>query len=118
MTDLEAALAWCPFPDRDAARSAANQLLDEKLIACANILPGIESIFEWQGESTSAQEVAVVFKTTGSILGALIARLGDIHPYDTPAILGWRCDSAHPETLKWLDKTLTNGRVDRGVDAG
>ncbi len=103
---LAAALTWCPFPDEETARAVAAQLLSEKLIACANILPAIESIFEWDGVPSTAKEVAVLFKTTSDLLDKLTVRLGELHPYDTPAIAGWRCDSAHPATLTWLGDTL------------
>ena len=103
---VSAALTWCPFPDGETARAVAAQLLSEKLIACANILPEVESIFEWEGAPSTTKEVAVMFKTTADLLDKLIVRLGELHPYDTPAIAGWRCDSAHPATLKWLGDTL------------
>ncbi len=101
-----AALTWCPFPDAETARDVSTQLLREKLIACANILPAIESVFEWEGQISSAREVAVLFKTTSGRLDHLALRLGELHPYDTPAIAGWRCDAAHPATLEWLGNTL------------
>lgn len=97
-----AALVWCPFPDPEAARTAADTLLDEGLIACANILGAIESRFVWQGARATGSETAVLFKTTGACLEAVVARLGALHPYDTPAIMGWHCDTAHPASLAWL----------------
>ena len=102
MSDARAALAWCPFPDADSARSVAGRLLEERLIACANILPAIESVFVLEGEISSAQECVVLFKTTVERLDALILRLGECHPYETPAIVGWAGDAAHPRTLQWL----------------
>jgi periplasmic divalent cation tolerance protein len=97
-----AALIWCPFPDRDTARRIAGQLLGEGLIACANILPDMESLFIWQGKADSAHEAGVLMKTTAAKLDAAIARLGTLHPYETPAIIGWHADSAHPLTQQWL----------------
>jgi periplasmic divalent cation tolerance protein len=97
-----AALVWCPFPDADSARTAADALLDEALIACANILGPIESRFVWEGARATGSEVAVLFKTTSARLEDVIARLGELHPYDTPAILGWHADAAHPASLAWL----------------
>ena len=88
-----AALVWCAFPDGDAAALAAKTLLDEKLIACANILPAIRSLFEWQGEREEATE---------ALLDRAIGRLAEVHPYAEPAIVGWRCDAAHPATAAWL----------------
>ncbi len=97
-----AALIWCPFPDRETARAIAGQLLGEGLIGCANIIGTIESLFVWQGERDSAVETGVLFKTSADRLDAAVERLGKLHPYDTPAILGWRADAALPATLRWL----------------
>ncbi len=102
----QAALAWCPYPDHDAARAAATEMLDQGLIACANILPPVQSLFLWEGEVNQSTEVGVLFKTTAERLDRLISRLGDGHPYDTPAVIGWRCDAAYPQTLAWLERML------------
>ncbi|AOL25035.1 divalent cation tolerance protein [Erythrobacter litoralis] len=103
---MTAALAYAPFPDRDSAREIAGTLLAERLIACANILAPVESVFEWDGRRTSEEEVGALFKTTSAALAALIERLGELHPYDTPAIIGWHCDAGHPATLEWLGATV------------
>ncbi|MFN3863804.1 MAG: divalent-cation tolerance protein CutA [Erythrobacter sp.] len=97
-----AALIWCPFPDRETARTIAGAVLEEGLVACANIIGEIESLFIWQGVRDSAAETVVLFKTTAARLDAAVERLGMLHPYDTPAILGWRADAAWPATLCWL----------------
>ena len=110
MSETVAALAWCPFPDIETARAAAKTMLDERLIACANILPPIESVFEWDGEISEASEIAVLFKTTSERLDQLVIRLGECHPYDTPAVIGWRCDAAYPQTLAWLERILGEGQ--------
>lgn len=97
-----AALVWCPFPDRASAEDAAGRLLDEGLIACANILPGMISHFVWDGKRETAQEVGMLLKTNARRLERTVARLADLHPYDEPAVVGWRCDAAPPGTLAWL----------------
>ncbi|OGS55173.1 MAG: divalent cation transporter [Erythrobacter sp. RIFCSPHIGHO2_12_FULL_63_10] len=104
------ALIYCPFPDRDAARDVAATLIEERLIACANILGPIESLYVWEGVRGEAEEIAVLFKTDASALDNAIARLGVLHPYDTPAIIGWRCDATHPATAHWLASELGSGR--------
>ena len=96
------ALIWCPFPDQDSARRIANSLLDEDLVACANLLGAIESVFQWQGNRESAQEIGVLFKTDAALLDRAVARLAVLHPYDTPAIMGWRCDAVPDATRAWL----------------
>ena len=102
------ALIWCPFPDRDSARTIAGTLLDERLIVCANLLGPVESLFEWEGERGEAEEVGVFFKTDYALLEPAIARLEGLHPYDTPAIVGWRCDAVAKGTGAWLGR-LTQG---------
>jgi periplasmic divalent cation tolerance protein len=96
------ALVWCPFPDEASAQAAAEVLLDEGLIACANLLPAMTSIFVWQGQRQRERETGALMKTNAELLAKAIARLAALHPYDTPAILGWRCDEAAPATLAWL----------------
>lgn len=103
-----AALVWCPYPDAESARAAADALLDEGVIACANILPAIESRFVWQGARASGSEVGVLFKTTAARLEDVVARLGELHPYETPAILGWQVDEVHPATLGWLAGSVSD----------
>lgn len=97
-----AALIWCPFPDPDSAAACANALLDEELIACANLIPGMISLFAWNGERDEARETGVVLKTNAARLDRAIARLAALHPYDEPAIVGWCCDAAAPGTIAWL----------------
>ena len=96
------ALIWSPFADEASAAAAASQLLDERLIACANILPPMRSLYTWQGERGEAVEVGVLFKTDASALDRAIARLAEIHPYEVPSIIGWRADVAARPTARWL----------------
>lgn len=96
------ALAWCPFPDRASAEAAAAQLLDEKLIACVNLIGPIHSIFEWNGERGMGEEWGALFKTDAPLLDQAVARIAAIHPYQAPAVLGWRCDAAGDATAQWL----------------
>lgn len=97
-----AALIWCPFPDRESAILAANSLLDEGLVACANILPAMVSLFSWQGNRGETNETGVLLKSNGAVLRQAIERLERLHPYDEPAILAWHCDDAAAPTLAWL----------------
>lgn len=96
------ALIWCPFPDRETAIQIADMLLDEDLVACANLIGPVESRFVWQGRRDAAQEFAALFKTDGRLLEKAIERLGALHPYDTPAAMGWRCDAVPQAAREWL----------------
>jgi periplasmic divalent cation tolerance protein len=98
------ALIWSPFADADQARTVAKALLEEKLIACANIVPGVVSVFEWQGEVTEADEVGVLFKTHADLLDRAVARIEQLHRYESPAIIGWHGKSAGVATGLWLGR--------------
>lgn len=96
-----AALVWCPFPEESAAERAADALLAEGLIACANLLP-IRSLFIWQGARSEAREIAVLCKTSAGLLDRAVDRMAELHPYETPAVVGWRCEAAAAPTRAWL----------------
>ncbi|MEL7199354.1 MAG: divalent-cation tolerance protein CutA [Pseudomonadota bacterium] len=109
MGEANACLIWCPFPDNETARKVAGQLLEDRLVACANILGAVESVFVWEGEVQSETECGVLFKTDEAHMDKAIAVIGSLHPYETPAILGWNCEKAFPATLHWLGSSLRNG---------
>lgn len=96
------ALCWCPFPDVASAEAAAATLLDEGLIACANIVPGLRTLYAWNGERGGGSEAGALLKTNESLIKKLVARLAELRPYDEPAILGWPCDFTTPGTAAWL----------------
>lgn len=97
----EAALIWCPFPDEASARSVASAMIERHLIACANMMPGMTSLFVWQGARDAASECGTLLKTSARRLDEAMTVLAALHPYDTPAILGWTV-RADPGTLAWL----------------
>jgi periplasmic divalent cation tolerance protein len=102
---MSAALIWCPFASEDDAAKAASQLLDEGLVACANLLP-VRSLYVWQGERGEGRECGALLKTDASLLDRAVARLAAIHPYETPAIVGWRADAVPPATAAWLGQLV------------
>lgn len=102
------ALVYCPFPDRQSAQAASRRLLDEGLIACANLLGEVESIYAWKGEVGESKEIGVLFKTDARLLERAVERIAALHPYETPAVMGWRCEAAQA-TRDWLS-TLAGGQ--------
>ena len=102
-------MIWCPFADEAEARQISTRLLDEGLIACANILPPMTSIFRWNGEASESQEVGVLMKTGAARLEDAIARLAELHSYDSPAIMGWHVDVTTPDTQSWLGQITGMG---------
>ena len=107
------ALIWCPFPSAAEADEAAARLLEEGLVACANRMGPMHSQFVWNGEISSSEETGVLFKTHERLLEQATRRLEELHPYDTPAIMGWRCDDASAATHQWL-RSLVPAREKQG----
>ena len=89
-------------PNRKTARSLAKAALTAKLIACANIVPGLESHYWWQGKLERSSELLILFKTTRRHLAALEKLVLDLHPYDTPEIISLTLDSSTPRYLDWI----------------
>lgn len=96
------ALIWCPFGSEEEADRVAHALLDEGMVACANRMGAMRALFVWDGEKGEADEFGVLFKTHATLLEKAVARLEELHPYDTPAIMGWRCDAVGSGTADWL----------------
>lgn len=98
---MAAALIWAPFEDEQSAARVADALLGEGLIACCNLIP-VKSRYVWKGERGEGAEVGALFKTRADLLQRAVARIEQLHPYETPAITGWTCEAAGGETLGWL----------------
>lgn len=98
----EISLALSTFPDKETARRISNELVTNKLAACANILPAIESIYRWKDKIENANEVLVLFKMSEDRQGAFEERLRALHPYDVPEIVFVKVDSALPEYSRWV----------------
>jgi periplasmic divalent cation tolerance protein len=99
---VSAALIWTTFADEPSATDVASALLDEGLVACANLMPGLRSLYLWRGERGEAHECGVLFKTNAALLDRACERLAELHPYDAPAVSGWRADATTPATAEWL----------------
>jgi periplasmic divalent cation tolerance protein len=93
-------LSTCP--DADTAQRLARTLVEERLAACASVLPGLVSTYRWQGQVEQAAEVQLLAKTTADRREALMARLADLHPYELPEILAVETAAGLPAYLDWV----------------
>jgi periplasmic divalent cation tolerance protein len=73
--------------DAAAAERLVHGLLDEGLIACGNVIPGVTSIYRWKGEVERAGEVLIVLKTRVTLVEALFSRAAELHPYELPELV-------------------------------
>jgi len=95
-------LALSTFPDRETARRISNQLVTEKLAACANLLSDVESIYRWKEKIETGNETLVFFKISEEQQQAFQDKLRALHPYDVPEIIACQIDSALPDYLRWV----------------
>jgi periplasmic divalent cation tolerance protein len=102
----EALIVFTTFASEADAARVARALLEERLVACANLLPGGRSIYRWQDEVKDEREVVVLMKTRKQDWSALVSRLHDLHPYDTPECVAVRIAAGAPKYMAWLDASL------------
>ena len=100
MTD--ALLVFTTLPSADKAAELAKLLVQERLVACANLLPAIRSIYRWQGEMHDENEVLVLLKTRAEHLERLKLRILEVHPYEVPEVLAIPVESGYQPYLDWL----------------
>lgn len=100
-------LVTCP---EAAARGLVTDLIEERLAACGNILPGVESIYRWQGAIERAEECLVILKTTAAEAGRLVERIPDLHPYEVPEVLVLPVTAGHAAYLDWVAGNVGNSQ--------
>lgn len=100
MNDLS--LIYTVFPSAEQAKKTAQILVQEKLVACANILPAHTAIYEWEGEMRQESEVVMLLKTTKAKFEAVQSRVKALHEYDVPCIIALDISHANPDFLAWV----------------
>jgi periplasmic divalent cation tolerance protein len=90
-------------PDAEQAAAMARHLVEERLCACVNIIPGVRSIYTWQGKLNDDAEVLCLVKTRPELLPALMERVRALHPYEVPEILAFEVIDGNPAYLDWLE---------------
>jgi len=103
-------LALSTFPDADTARQISSQLVTERFVACANILPSVESIYRWKDNIESGNETLVLFKLSEDRQSAFQNKLRSLHPYDVPEIIFVPIAGGLPEYLQWVNESCDQAR--------
>lgn len=102
MTD--ALLVLTTLPNSDVAADLGKTVVNERLAACASLVPALRSIYKWQGGIQDENEVLVLFKTRQTLFEALKQRILELHPYEVPEILAIPVEQAHQPYLDWLTR--------------
>lgn len=106
---------YTTFADRDTARHVARTLVNEGLVACANLAP-IESIYWWEGRSEEAAEVAVLLKTRRALFRRVEQRIRELHSYEVPAILAYSILGGSADYLDWVARATERSSPAAGTE--
>lgn len=100
MTDVLVVLVTAPSPE--VAAALARALVEARLAACGNVLPGLRSIYRWQGQVHDEAEALLVLKTTRGRFEALRDEVQRLHPYETPEVLALPVEAGAARYLAWV----------------
>jgi periplasmic divalent cation tolerance protein len=95
-------LIYSTFPSAEAAETVGRALLEQRLAACVNVIPGMTSIYHWEGRIERASETVMIIKTRMALSAAAIAAAKERHPYTNPALLIVPIEGGSADYLAWL----------------
>ena len=99
-------------PEKEAPE-LARTLLEERLIACANLLPGVQSLYWWEGKIDAGSETLLILKCPARNVKRLMHRVKELHSYSTPEILALHVAQAHPLYAAWVMQEARPVRITR-----
>ena len=104
MTDKRIVITTCG--NADDAERIARALLERRLVACVNIIPGVRSLYRWQGKVEDDAELILLMKTTAEAVEALEPALAEIHPYDVPELVVLPIEGGAASYLEWVGENV------------
>jgi periplasmic divalent cation tolerance protein len=99
-------LVFVTCPDANVATTIISALVNERLVACGNIVPGLTSIYRWQGAVETASECLAIVKTTEGQLAKLEGRISELHPYEVPEIVALEASRANLAYMRWVSESV------------
>lgn len=103
----DAIVVFITAPDKDEAARLADMLVTTHLAGCVQILPGVESVYRWQGQVERQEEVLLIAKTLSAKFDELAREVRALHTYETPEIVALPIASGSGEYLDWLSASVT-----------
>lgn len=97
---------YTTWPNNESAERAAREIIEEKLAACANVLPGAKSFFNWKDKLEVAEEVVVIFKTSRRLELLLEEKIRALHPYEVPCVLGLEVHGGNESFMRWIHTSV------------
>ena len=88
--------------DKDSGLFLVRKVVEERIAACGNLLPGVISVFEWDGSIQEEGEVLLVLKTSADLVSQLVDRIVELHTYDVPEVVVLGVEGGYEPYLKWV----------------
>lgn len=107
MDNYKHCVVYVTCADAKSAEKIAAALVKEKLAACANIVPDIRSVYEWQGKIENDPEQLLVIKTRLALMDKLTERVKELHDYDVPEVIAMPIISGSSDYLDWIDEVTS-----------
>ncbi|WP_162916577.1 divalent-cation tolerance protein CutA [Cohaesibacter haloalkalitolerans] len=108
MKNDEILLLYGTCPDGETARAIGRSLLEAKLVACVNILPGMTALFQWQGQLEECSEVVLIAKSRHGVWDEVARLYQSLHPYEEPALVALPVSDGLPGFLNWVRTETTS----------
>jgi periplasmic divalent cation tolerance protein len=103
----ERVVAFSTVARAEDGERIARALVERRLAACVNVVPGVVSVYRWKGEVCRDQELLLVIKTRRDRLEALRDALVGLHPYDVPELVALPIEAGHEPYLSWVDESVS-----------
>ena len=102
MTETEFLFVYVTAGSKEEAKAIASEAVKKNLAACANILPSMTSVYQWQGQVETAEETVLILKTTREKFAPLNRLVLELHSYDCPCITALPVSDGHSDFLDWI----------------
>jgi len=99
---MKSMMVYMTANNLEQAQKIGETLVDERLVACVNILDNMKSIYRWKGVVERDNEVVLITKTKESLVDAVVSRVTQLHSYEVPCIVAVPIESGNPEYLQWI----------------
>ena len=104
---MPAALLYVTTSNREEALNIAATLVEERLIACGNVIDGMESVYRWNGKIERAREAILIAKTDRRNVEKVTTRILELHGYEIPAVVALPIEAGNPAFLSWVESEST-----------
>ncbi len=99
---MSAIFIYVTAPSAAEAKKIADAVVADRLAACANIIPGMHSVYHWQGKIEEADETVIIFKTRATLFQAVEARVKELHKYSAPCIVALPVENGSKPYIDWI----------------